>query len=116
VGRIILWLLLLAAFCVGAALSYYNWSPVAFDYLAGEVQLPLIALLLTSFMLGGLTVLLLNTVRIWSLRLEMRRTQKRLRNAETELKNLRNLPLAPGEPSATTTASLPAISPPPKNA
>src|SRR5690349_11083966 len=101
-GRWVIGALLVAAFCFGAALSYYNWTRVSFDYLGGTLELPLIALLLGGFVLGGVTVLLLNTVRIWGLKLETRSLQKRLRDAETELRNLRNLPLgAPAESSAS---------------
>jgi uncharacterized integral membrane protein len=111
VVRVLVGFVVVGAFCFGAALSYYNWDRVPFNYLIGQVELPLIALMLLSFLLGGVTVLLLNTLRIWALRLESRRLQKQLRNAEVELRNLRNLPLggpaAVAEPAPPATPVLP---------
>ena len=92
-ARLLITLLLLAAFCLGAAVSYYNWHEVSFNYLAGEVELPLIALLLLSFTCGLLVMWLLNFARMFLLGRETRRQARRLRELEDELKNLRNLPL-----------------------
>ncbi|HUS24518.1 MAG TPA: LapA family protein [Candidatus Binatia bacterium] len=105
--RILLWLLALLAFTTGAALSYYNWADVRFDYLVGAAEVPLIGLLLASFVAGGITVSLISAIRVWSLRFELRRTQKRLRDAETELRNLRELPIAPGATPAALPPALP---------
>jgi putative membrane protein len=91
--RLLVTLLLIAAFALGAALSYYNWNPVSFHYLAGQLELPLIALLLSAFLLGVAVAFLLNLARFWSLRRETRRLRKQLDDAEAELKSLRNLPL-----------------------
>ena len=44
--RLIITVLLLAVFCLGAAVSYFNWASVTFNYLAGQTEMPLIALLL----------------------------------------------------------------------
>lgn len=84
-------LLLLAGFCLGAAISYFNWTPVTFDYLAGQVEVPLIALLLAAFLSGLAVMGLLNLGRGWVLKRDARKLQNRLSLAETELKNLRNI-------------------------
>ncbi len=86
-------LLLLAGFCLGAAISYFNWTRVTFDYLAGQAELPLIALLLAAFLSGMVVMGLLNLGRVWVLKRDGRKLRNRLGLAETELKNLRNLPL-----------------------
>lgn len=112
-GRLLVALLLVAAFCVGAAISYHNWSSVTFHYLAGEAELPLIALLLAAFVLGMLVMGLLNLARLFVLGRESRRYQRQIRELEAELKSLRNLPLA-GAPSAAPAAPTP--TPPVKNA
>jgi lipopolysaccharide assembly protein A len=91
--RLLVLLILTAAFCLGVALSYYNWTPVRFHYLAGETELPLVGLLLAAFVAGAALIGLLGLGRRWALQLENRRLQKRLQDAEAELKNLRNLPL-----------------------
>lgn len=86
-------LLLLVVLCFGAAMSYYNWNSVPFNYLAGQTEVPLIALLIAVFVLGVLLALLLCAGRIVGLRAEQLRLRRQLSNAQAELKNLRNLPL-----------------------
>ncbi len=91
-------LILLAALglCVllGAVLGFYNAAPVRFDYLFGEVTWPLIALLALGFALGVMASAFLLGWRIVGLRLHQRRLQRQLEHMETELRNLRNLPIA----------------------
>ncbi|MGH8481650.1 MAG: lipopolysaccharide assembly protein LapA domain-containing protein [Nevskiaceae bacterium] len=95
-GRLLIFLLLFAAFCLGAAISFYNWSAVTFHYLAGSAELPLIALLLGAFLLGAAVMWLLDLARLFVLSRESRRQQRQILQLEAELKSLRNLPLAPG--------------------
>jgi len=111
VGRLLVTLLLIATFCLGAAVSYYNWTPVVFHYLAGQAELPLIALLLAAFVLGVLVMGLLNLARVFTLGRETRRQQRQIRELEAELKSLRNLPLA-----GTAAPTTPAAPPPAKDA
>jgi putative membrane protein len=80
---------------IGASIGYFNAQPVHFNYLFGEVQLPLIALLIAVFLFAVLLTLLVMFVRMFGLRSEVRRLKGQVRNAETELKSLRNLPLGP---------------------
>ena len=94
--RILLYMVLLAVFIAGAALGYFNATPVSFNYLFGTVELRLVVLVVFTFVLAALLTLLLCAGRILSLSGEARRLRRQLRDAETELKNLRNLPLAPG--------------------
>jgi lipopolysaccharide assembly protein A len=95
VGRLIVILLLVATFCVGVALSFFNWTTVRFHYLAGEVESRLILLLLASFLMGMLLMGLFSFARMFMLGRESRRQQRQIRELESELKSLRNLPLAP---------------------
>jgi len=106
VVRLLVILLLLAAFCLGAAISYHNWSAVPFHYLAGRTELPLIALLLGAFLLGAMVIGLLDVGRLWAMRRESRRLQRRLQDAEAELKTLRNLPLQSGTPGSAPPSTL----------
>ena len=104
------WVLLLAGFCLGAAISYFNWTPVTFDYLAGQAELPLIALLLAAFLSGLAVMGLLNLGRTWLLKRDSRKLQNRLNLAETELKNLRNIEwAAPGAKALTPPPAPPAV-------
>ncbi len=86
-------LLLLLVFCLGAAISYSNADLVSFDYLIGTAQMRLVVLLLLTFTLGVIITVLLCGLRLFNQRREIGRLRKQLRGAETELKNLRNLPL-----------------------
>jgi uncharacterized membrane protein YciS (DUF1049 family) len=91
--RLLAVLVLAAVFVAGAALGYFNSTPVSFNYLFGTVQVRLVLLIVASFVLAMLLTLLLCAVRILSLSGEARRLRRQLRDADTELKNLRNLPL-----------------------
>jgi uncharacterized integral membrane protein len=99
--RILLWL---AAFGLGAAVSYYNWSPVAFHYLAGRTEVPLIALLFGAFLLGAVVMWLLDLARLFTLSRDSRRQQRQIVQLEAELKSLRNLPLAASGTAPTAPA------------
>ena len=93
-SRILDVLVYLAAAALGAAISYYNWAPVKFHYLAGEIELPLIALLFGAFLLGIVVMWLLDLGRLFVLSRDSRRQQRQILQFEAELKSLRNLPLA----------------------
>ena len=95
-GRLLTALLLIAAFCLGAAVSYYNRADVTFHYLAGQAELPLIALLFGAFLLGVVVMWLLDLARLFVLSRDSRRQQRQVAQLEAELKSLRNLPLAQG--------------------
>ena len=107
-GRLLVALLLVAAFCLGAAISYHNWTTVRFHYLAGEADIPLIALLLAAFVFGMLVMGLLNLARLFTLGRDSRRQQRQIRELDAELKNLRNLPLAGSAPAPGQNPSPPA--------
>lgn len=98
--RLLLTVLLIAVFCGGLAISYYNSDAVRFDYLAGEVEFPLMGLLVGAFVLGMLLAGALNLATQWTLKREARRLQKQLTAAEAELRTLRQLPLDSPKPPA----------------
>ncbi|HEU0198671.1 MAG TPA: LapA family protein [Nevskiaceae bacterium] len=86
-------LLLVLIFCLGAALGYFNLTPVKFDYVFGSVELQLVVLLLLVFAFAVILSVLLCGYRMVGLRREVHRLRKRLGAAESELKNLRTAPL-----------------------
>lgn len=92
--RIVILVVLLIVFALGASLGFFNAEPITFNYLFGSVEVRVAVLVIVTFILGALLALALCGLRILSLHREMRRVRKQLRDAETELKNLRNLPLA----------------------
>lgn len=93
--RVVVVMVLLAVFIAGAAMGYFNATPVTFHYLFGTVEVRLVVLILCTFVIAALLTLLLCAGRLLSLSGEARRLRRQLRDAETELKNLRNLPLTP---------------------
>lgn len=92
--RVLAIILLLAVFIAGAALGYFNYGFVTFDYLFGSTQVRLVVLIVLTVIAAALLTLLLCAVRLFSLSGEARRLRRQLRDAETELKNLRNLPIS----------------------
>jgi putative membrane protein len=78
---------------LGASTAFSNAGYVTFHYLFGVVQIRLILLLVAVFAVAVLISVLVFGVRVLALRGELRRVRRQLRDAETELKNLRNLPL-----------------------
>jgi putative membrane protein len=91
--RLLLVFLLVAVFVAGAALGYFNATPVSFDYLFGQVEVRLVVLVVGAASLGALLALALCAGRLFALSAEIRRLRRRLRDAEAELRNLRNLPI-----------------------
>lgn len=91
--RVLLTVLVVVVTLLGVSIGYFNAQPVRFHYLAGEAQLPLVALIVVEMLVVALATLLLCAGRMLALRSEIRRLRRRLRETEAELKNLRNLPL-----------------------
>lgn len=93
--RILILLVLIVILSLGACIGYFNAQSVEFFYLAGSIKLPLIALIIGVFLFGVTLTLLLSMARIFGLKGQVRRLRRQLLDAETELKNLRNLPVVP---------------------
>lgn len=87
---------------LGASIGYFNAQEVEFDYLAGSVKMPLIALVIGEFVVAVLITLLICMGRMLGLKSEIRRLRKHLQAAEAELKSLRELPI---REAAMTTAT-----------
>lgn len=86
-------IVLLVILVVGASVGYFNAQPVEFDYLLGTVQFPLIAVMIGAFSIGILLAVAVVSGRIVGMRMELGRVRKQLREAEGELRTLRNLPV-----------------------
>lgn len=94
--RLLIILLVALVFAVGASLGYFNAERVSFHYLFGSVEVRVAVLVASSFLIAVLITLLLCGIRIVALHRDLRRLRRQLRDAETELKNLRNLPAIGG--------------------
>jgi len=92
-GRALVVILVVVTAVLGATIGYFNAQPVVFNYLIGEAELPLIALIMGELAVVVILALLVCAGRMFALRGEIGRLRKQLRDAEAELKNLRNLPL-----------------------
>ncbi|HSW11300.1 MAG TPA: LapA family protein [Solimonas sp.] len=88
---LLFFLVILPVFVLGTTIGFFNGQDVEFNYLFGSVHLPLIALLIGEFLLVVALTLLATLVRVLALKSEIRRLRKQLRDADTELKNLRVL-------------------------
>lgn len=104
--RILLIVLILGFVLLGASVGYFNAEEVEFNYLAGTIQLPLIALLVGVFLAAVILTLVICYARMLVLKAENRGLRKRLKGTENELKTLRDLPLSANQ------AQQGAISPP----
>ena|SRR5688572_28313028 len=91
--RFLIITLLVLFLVIGASFGYFNAKPVEFNYLAGTIELPLIALIIGEFVIAVLLTLLICFGRMLSLKNEIRRLRKQVQASEAELKNLRDLPI-----------------------
>lgn len=85
--------IILLVLALGVAIGFFNAQPVVFNYLAGTLQVPLIALVMGEFFLVAALTALLCWARIFGLKGEIRRLRRQLKDAQAELQSLRNLPL-----------------------
>jgi len=91
--RILIIVTIFLAFALGVAICLSNSQPVAFNYIAGVIYVPLIVLVLAEFFIVAATTTLLCWARIFGLKGEIRRIRRQLKDAQAELQSLRNLPL-----------------------
>lgn len=112
-SRSIVWIRRLVPMVGGAGLLYLAWrlinanaEGVKVDFLLGRIDLVLWQALGTSFLLGATMVGLYAIYQMARGGLLSRRYRKQLSNLETEVHQLRNLPLAPQEASTPELADL----------
>ena len=86
-------IVLLVILVLGASIGYFNAQPVEFDYLLGSMHFPLIAIIIGAFAIGILLAVAIVSGRMVGMRMELGRVRKQLREAEGELRTLRNLPV-----------------------
>lgn len=91
--RLIRNLVIVLALVVGIAFGFFNFNPVTVDLLWVDSRVPLVIILVVAFVLGfGLALLLLLT-RLIGVRRNLRRSQRQLKDAQGEIRNLRSMPI-----------------------
>ncbi len=91
--RIIRIALIVVALLVGMMFALFNADSVTVDLLFDSFDIPLVALLMLDLLLGLALGALIYLPKQLALRLELDRTRKKLDTAQTEIRNLRNLPI-----------------------
>ncbi|MGA9851579.1 MAG: LapA family protein [Gammaproteobacteria bacterium] len=86
-------IILLCIFIVALLLAYANGTTVALDYLVGSLRVHLSSAILGASIIGWLLGLLCSLAVIFRLKRETWRLKRSIREAEAEIRNLRNLPL-----------------------
>lgn len=92
-SKIVLLVVLIIILVLGASIGYFNAQPIIFNYLFGTAEFPLIAVLIAAFSIGILLAIVIVSGRLFTMRMELGRLRKQLREAEGELRTLRNLPV-----------------------
>lgn len=86
-------IVLLCIFVLALLLAYANGTTVVLDYLMGSIRVHLSSALLAAAVIGWLLGLLSSLAVIFRLKREAWRLKRSVRDAEAEIRNLRNLPL-----------------------
>lgn len=91
--KLVFGIVIMATLVVAIIFSTLNYSTVPFHYLFGETRLPLSILLVAAFVGGFLAGLLLDALVLYRQKVRIRRIERQLRAYESEISNLRKLPL-----------------------
>ncbi len=86
-------LLVAVIFAVTVTFAVVNFVTVPFHYLFGEHEIPLSVLMISAFLLGIFAGIMLDALILYRQRARIRRLEKKIGAAETELSNLRKMPL-----------------------
>jgi uncharacterized integral membrane protein len=85
-------IILLCIFAIALLLAYANGAVVTLDYLAGNLRVHLSSALLGAAIIGWLLGILSSLAVIFRLKRVTWRLKRSVRDAEAEIRNLRNLP------------------------
>ncbi len=86
-------IILLCIFILALVLAYANGGSVDLNYLMGSTRVHLSSALLGAAIIGWLIGLLSSLGVIFRLKRQAWRLKRSVRDTETEIRNLRNLPL-----------------------
>ncbi|MEM9242640.1 MAG: lipopolysaccharide assembly protein LapA domain-containing protein [Pseudomonadota bacterium] len=91
--KLISYIIILVIVVFGTMFAMLNSKTVDFNYYFGNVTVALSLLLAISLFLGVLLGGGIGFIRVITLRLKIRRLRRKLKNAEQEVKNLRDIPI-----------------------
>ncbi|HEY3488030.1 MAG TPA: LapA family protein [Gammaproteobacteria bacterium] len=83
----------MATLVVAIIFSTLNFNSTSFHYLFGQAELPLSVLLVAAFIGGFIAGLLLDAWIMYRQKMRIRKLESQLAAYESELSNLRKLPL-----------------------
>lgn len=86
-------LLFIAALALGIAFGYVNFQQVTVDFLWSDARVPLVVILVVSFVVGFALALLLLIARMVGLQTNLGKTRRQLKDAQAEIRNLRSMPI-----------------------
>lgn len=91
--RILTYILLLLVILFGISFAILNSQTVTVDYYFRQSNLPLSLLLVITFVFGSLLGMLVGFFLILKVKIRNHQLKQRLKLAEKEVNNLRNIPL-----------------------
>jgi uncharacterized integral membrane protein len=86
-------ILIVLALFMGMMFALFNAESVTVDYLFGSLRISLVALLILDLLVGLAIGVVIYTPKIMTQKMETDRIRKKLAAAESELRELRNLPI-----------------------
>lgn len=86
-------LLVVAALALGIAFGYVNFQQVTVDFLWTDARVPLVVVLVVTFVTGFGLALLLLVARLIGLRANLAKARRQLKDAQSEIRNLRSMPI-----------------------
>jgi uncharacterized integral membrane protein len=86
-------LLIAVALVLGLVFGYANFQAVTVNYLWDKMDVPLVVVLLLTFIVGFVLSMLMFLARLAALRGRLGRTRRQLEDAQGEIRNLRNMPI-----------------------
>ncbi len=91
--RLIRNLIVILGLIVGVAFGFFNFESVDIDLLFTNTQAPLVVILVIVFVLGLVIAGLVAMAKIARLKGRLSSSQRRLKDAEAEISNLRSMPI-----------------------
>jgi len=91
--RLIRNLIVILGLIVGVAFGFFNFESVDIDLLFTNTQAPLVVILAIVFVLGLVIAGLVAIAKIARLKGRLSSSQRRLKDAEAEISNLRSMPI-----------------------
>lgn len=91
--RLIRNLVVVAGLVLGVAFGFFNYQLVSIDLLWTTTQAPLVVLLVIAFVLGLAIAGFVCMARIAKLRGQLSSSRRRLKDAQSEISNLRSMPI-----------------------